>query len=63
MLAYLAAYNKAVADDSILVLPFDMTNLSVHEECFQKVLKKYGKVRLVRRSEQRGVSKFFVGLS
>jgi len=41
------AENPKREDNSILVLPLDMTNYSSHEPCFQKVLSTFGRLDLL----------------
>jgi len=41
------AANPSLKSDNILILPFDMTNLSAHEDCFKSVISKFGKLDLL----------------
>jgi len=42
-----------IMEDDILVLPFDMTDTAVHQEAFDKVITKFGKVS-IKFKGQRG---------
>jgi hypothetical protein len=40
------ALKKDKKEKEILVLPFDMTNTSAHEDSFKAIIKEFGKVSL-----------------
>ena len=37
-----AGQSKGLADKDVLVLPMDLTDLTKHQECFNKVLDHFG---------------------
>ena len=39
-----AGQSKGLADKDVLVLPMDLTDLTKHQECFNKVLDHFGSV-------------------